>query len=132
MNITGMGTDIERVDRFAQIVENERRLSGLFCENEAAYIKQHKNAAQTACGMYCAKEAFAKALGTGIRGFRVKDIEIAHDDAGAPYIILCGSALKLWGSKNLQFWVSISHTKEYSTAVVIACEQSNKKGPQFL
>ena len=61
--------------------------------------------------------AFGKALGTGVRDFELNDVTTLNDKLGAPYIILTGKALEIAGDKNIS--VSISHTKEYATAIVI-------------
>jgi len=64
----------------------ERFAARVFTPNERAYLlaKGHESAA----GLFAAKEAVAKALGTGIRGFWPDQIEIAHDALGKPHVIL--------------------------------------------
>ena len=71
-------------------------------------------------GNWAAKESFAKALGTGVEGFSLSEVEILRDDMGAPYIRLCGNAKGIADEMGLAFSVSISHTDDLATAVVIA------------
>ena len=64
-------------------------------------------------GMWAAKEAFAKATGLGLRDFFLKDIEILHDELGAPYIKLYNKA-KIFEQK--QIYISISHSDTVAVA----------------
>jgi holo-[acyl-carrier protein] synthase len=67
-------------------------------------------------GRFASKEAYSKAIGTGInKNFGWKDIEILNDEKGKPYI---NHIKENHYSKN-KFEISISHTKEYACAVVI-------------
>ena len=88
MVILGIGTDIVKTARFKRMTE--RFVARVFTPNERAYLlgKSHESAA----GLFAAKEAVAKALGTGIRGFWPDQIEIAHDTLGKPYVILLKEA----------------------------------------
>lgn len=112
-----LGTDIIEIARVGESAKNSAFMSGVFTESERAYYEAHGKKAETLAGMFCAKEAVAKALGTGFRGFRPNDIEIYHDEAGAPQVRLLGSAKEKFPDAEPQ--VSISHCKEYATAVCI-------------
>ncbi len=73
---------------------------------------------------FCAKEAFSKAIGTGIKGFNLKDVELLRNEKGMPYFKFSGNALKIVNDKNLRFSVSITHTKEYASAAVVSWRES--------
>lgn len=112
-----IGTDIIEIERVRKSAENESFLTGVFTAAERAYYAQHGSRAETLAGMFCAKEAVAKALGTGFNGFRPGDIEITHTQSGAPTVCLAGKAKALFPDAQIE--VSISHCKEYATAVAI-------------
>lgn len=78
--------------------------------------------AERLAGRWAAKEAVAKALGSGfIQGITWKNIEINHDAAGAPQVILNGDAAQLAAEKGIKKWlISISHEKEFAVAFVEA------------
>lgn len=97
--------------------EREAFFKGVFTENERAYYAEHGKRAQTLAGMFCAKEAVAKALKSGFRGFRPCDIEILHAESGAPYAVLRGAAKELFPSVVLE--VSVSHCRDYAMAVAV-------------
>ncbi|MDE7394838.1 MAG: holo-ACP synthase [Clostridiales bacterium] len=120
-----LGTDIIEIERIAEAVQKESFLKGVFTENERAYYASHGSRAETLAGLFCAKEAVAKALGCGFRGFRPCDIEIGHDAAGAPYVTLLGAAKEKFPDTRL--CVSISHCKAYATAVVIVVSDKEAK-----
>ncbi|MBQ7257678.1 MAG: holo-ACP synthase [Abditibacteriota bacterium] len=111
MNIK-IGTDIESVSRFENL--SETFLNKCFHKSEIEYCKKHKYYAQNLCGRFCAKEAFAKAMGLPQEWH---DVEILNDDKGKPIIILHGKAKE--ALKGAKTEVSISHCSEYATATVI-------------
>ena len=82
----GLGTDIIEIERIRRAIQRERFVSHTFTPQEQAWLEtKAKNKAESAAGLFCAKEAVAKALGTGFqRGLNLKDIEITHDALGAP------------------------------------------------
>ena len=70
---------------------------------------------------FAAKEAFSKALGTGISGFNLKDVYITNDENGKPIINVQNSAEEILKNRcqNYKLHVSLSHEKEYAIAYVI-------------
>ena len=93
--IRGLGLDLCEISRMEKLAGDERFLNRYFNEGEIIYIRtKGKSAAQTMAGIYAAKEAFSKALGTGIT-FDLKEISIFHDEAGMPAYSLSGKAEKL-------------------------------------
>ena len=82
--IKGLGCDVCAISRMQKMMENPRFLERWFTAQERAYIEARPNAAQTAAGIFAAKEAFVKALGTGFSGICPDQVAITHDANGAP------------------------------------------------
>lgn len=76
---------------------------------------------------FAAKEAVAKAIGTGIRGFSFRDIEVIHDALGAPAIQLHNEAQRIAGARGIvRIYISLSHTQTVAMAAAVAekeCER---------
>lgn len=116
------GIDLVTISRINDIVtKNPRFLTRFFGNEEQTLFNSKKGNAkiQTIAGNFAAKEAFSKALGSGISGFSLNEVQILRNHLGAPYIELSGSALILFNALNAEISVSISHTDEYATAIVI-------------
>jgi len=110
--IKGIGVDIIEIGRIAQAMRGgEKFLPRNFTAAEIKYFGEKNNAPQTAAGNFAAKEAFAKALGTGFRGFGLADVEILRDNLGAPYILFRG--------ERHSCHLSISHSENYAVATVV-------------
>jgi holo-[acyl-carrier protein] synthase len=122
MNHRGIGIDMLEINRIRKSAINPRFLSRVFGERELAIYKERGSPASFLAANFCAKEAFSKAVGTGIRGFELKDVQLLRDNLGKPYLSLSGKAKILAG--NMDFDVSVSHTKEHAIAVVIGFSDS--------
>ncbi len=120
MNRISVGTDIVEIERIRKSCQSARFMERVYSEKESALFSVKKDPYPSLAGNWAAKEAFAKALGTGVRDFELSEVSVLRDNLGAPYIELTGEALKIAKSRGLYFSVSISHSKEYATAVVIA------------
>lgn len=118
--VLNVGTDIEQIASFVERIEQASFMKGVYTQQEQDYIVGKAHPAQTAAGLYCAKEAAAKALGRGFYGLKPKDLEIFHDEAGAPQLRLLGSALEQY--RELRFSLSISHSGDFAIAVCAAFE----------
>lgn len=120
--IIGIGVDIIEIERVRQAIQNNKNfLSKLFTEREIDYFISRNMNSEVIAGNFAAKEAVSKALGTGIRGFSFKDIEILRNELGKPEVILHnGSNLignKLVGNNNsLRVHLSISHNNSSAIA----------------
>jgi holo-[acyl-carrier protein] synthase len=113
--ITGIGIDIIEISRFER-KDTPAFLKRCYTENEILYMEG--SGAQTAAGLFAAKEAVVKALGTGFRGFWPRDVEICHDEAGKPYVKLHGKAEQIALEFNAgHIMVSITHNKTTAAAV---------------
>ena len=119
--IFGIGIDIVQVNRIEKNNENQNFLNKIYTEEEQDYLKKRNFNPQTAAGLFAAKEAVSKALGTGISGFNITDIEIINDEFGKPEIFLHNKALEISRDKGIdKINISISHEKDYAIAFAVA------------
>ena len=113
----GLGLDLCEIARMEKLLQDEWFLQRYFSEAEAAYIRSRgKSAPQTMAGIFAAKEAFSKALGTGII-FSLQEVCVVHDEQGQPWYELTGEAKKLSGED--RFFLSISHDAGMAAAVCV-------------
>src|SRR5690625_3907677 len=114
--IEGIGIDIVEIKRIEQLVnKSERFPKRILNENELieySKLRNKRRKYEYLAGRFAAKEAFSKALGTGIGEVRFKDIEISSTQLGAPL-------LRADGYRQEQLHVSISHSELYAVAQVI-------------
>ena len=121
MPLLGTGIDIVEVGRIERLFERQGKkfLDRVYTRAEAKYCMAKGKPAIHLAARFAAKEAVAKALGTGFaRGVRMRDIEVvAADKKGPPRIKLHGAALKRLESLGAEsVLISLSHTKEYAVA----------------
>ena len=120
MSLIGTGIDIVDVERIERLLERQGKkfLERVFTRAEAKYSMARGKPAIHLAARFAAKEAVAKALGTGFaRGVRMRDIEVIAADKGPPGIKLHGGAskrLEALGAKSIL--ISLSHTREYAVA----------------
>jgi holo-[acyl-carrier protein] synthase len=118
--ILGLGNDIIEIERIRDSIDahGDRFLARIFSDQERAYCLKHKDPAPRFAGRFAAKEAIAKAFGTGI-GKEVgwKDIEILNNSLGKPEVFLSPALQQRF--KNPTTLLSISHCKHYATAVAL-------------
>lgn len=117
-----LGNDIIEIDRIRQALEKSQSFRDrVYTPHEIDYCEsRNKGRYESYAGIYAAKEAFIKALGTGMRHGSWQDIEIYHDELGAPLICLQDTFKNIYetlGYTNIH--VSISHCKEYAMSTVI-------------
>lgn len=119
--VVGVGVDIVRVARFRRWVDNPRLAARFFHPGELSVLDRGPAAAcQSLAVRFAAKEAFGKALGSGMRGLELKDICVEQDSLGRPELRLCGSAERLLGLSGADaVHVSLSHEAEYAVACVV-------------
>lgn len=120
------GIDLVEIERILQSCENPNFVERVFGEKERAQFSAQKHPAKHMAGAFAAKEAFAKALGTGIRGFALCEVEVLHDALGAPYFALSGQAKALVDAQNLEFALSITHTDTLAAAFVTAYRKGDQ------
>jgi len=117
-----LGNDIIEIERIRQAIERSSSfVERVYTPHEIDYCEsRNKGRYESFAGIYAAKEAFIKALGTGMRYGSWQDIEIYHDELGAPLIRLQDTFKNIYetlGYTNIH--VSISHCKEYAMSTVI-------------
>ena len=100
-------------------------MSRVYTEEEIRLFARNPS---SLAGNFAAKEAVAKALGTGFVGFGPRDIEVLRDKAGAPTVLLYRRALERCRQLGAdKIWVTISHGREVAMATAVA-ESGNGKG----
>lgn len=111
----GVGIDLCEIARMQTLLDEGRSLRRMFTEEEQAYIAgKGASAAQTMAGMFAAKEAVLKALGTGMT-VPMTDIVISHTELGQPVAILTGKAAAFGGT----VLVSITHEAGMAAAFAV-------------
>ena len=116
-----VGIDTVEIKRIESLVQNkEHFLERVFSEKEQEEFIKRNNKTEHIAAAFCAKEAFSKALGTGIVGFNLNEVSLLHKENGKPYLAFTGKAQELVKKINLSFDVSITHTESIATAIVIA------------
>ena len=124
MKILGIGVDIIQNKRIKASIRNHKFKDRIFSSKELKLSNYSKNKIGFFSKRFAAKEAFAKALGTGFRNnLNFKDIEIMNDKLGKPYYAKTKKITKIirkeFRVKNFNCFLSISDEKEYSTAFTI-------------
>jgi holo-[acyl-carrier protein] synthase len=122
--IVGTGIDLVEIDRVARSIERygRRFLERVYTAQEIAYCeRKRRNAAESYAARFAAKEAGAKALGTGM-GFGVtwREIEVGREPAGRPLLLLHGRAAEIARAMGVERCsLSITHTRSEAMAMVI-------------
>ena len=124
MKILGIGVDIIENKRIKNSLKNIKFKNRLYGKKELKHSTLSKNKINYFSKRFAAKEAFAKALGTGFRmNLNFRDIEIINDKMGKPYYVKNKRITKIiqknFGIKNFKCFLSISDEKNYSTAFAI-------------
>jgi holo-[acyl-carrier protein] synthase len=122
--IAGTGTDLIEISRVADSIERygDRFLQRIYTEAEIAYCQRKRhNAAESFAARFAAKEAGAKALGTGIaKGVAWSEIEVTHLPGGRPTLRLHGRAAARAASMGVTAaHLSLSHSRDMAIAVVV-------------
>ncbi|MBN4067298.1 holo-ACP synthase [Simkania negevensis] len=119
--IYGIGTDIIEVERVRQAIERHRGrfLERLFTEAERRYCEVHADSVVHYAGRFAAKEAIAKALGTGFgKDLGWHDVEIINEKSGKPLAIIKGKREESLAA-DIVVHLSISHCRSYATATAV-------------
>ena len=123
MNIFGIGTDIVSVDRIKNSLRNKKFIGRIFNEKEILKCKKNNNSINCYAKRFAAKEAFSKALGTGIsNGINFNEIVVLNKKSGKPYISIIGETKKIlkkkFKRKKSKISLSLSDEKKYAVAFV--------------
>lgn len=114
-----VGLDMIEIRRIQKSLSLPHFLDKVFSKAEQEFFACRSFAPQTVAANFCAKEAFSKAIGTGIRGFSLKEVSLLRDELGKPYLVLEGKAKEIADGLGLSFSVSVTHTRELASVVVI-------------
>lgn len=112
--LKGTGVDIVEIDRIKEAVESfgKKFLNRVYTPLEIKYCSSlNKLKFPELAARFAAKEAYAKAIGTGMKGISWQDIEVSNDKRGKP-------ELSVQGKKSKKIFVSLSHSQKYAVATV--------------
>tara|TARA_Y100000389_G_C16980232_1_gene279903 strand:- start:52 stop:429 length:378 start_codon:yes stop_codon:yes gene_type:complete len=120
--IYGIGTDIVSVERIKKSLKNKNFLNRLFSDEEISKCNKLNNPNNCYAKRFAAKEAFAKALGTGIsKGINFNEIVIMNEKSGKPFIKLRGKTIQVIKKKfkkKPKIALTLSDEKKYAVAFV--------------
>ena len=124
MKILGIGVDIIQNNRIKKAIKSRKFRDRIYTTNEIKFSISSKNKIGYFSKRFAAKEAFAKALGTGFRNnLNFKDIEIVNNKAGKPNYLKNKKITKIiqknFKVRNYHCFLSISDENKYSTAFAI-------------
>ena len=114
------GVDLVDIERFKEVVERhgDRFLERVFTPQELDEVGANMT---SLAGRFAAKEAVAKALGTGIGAISWREVEILRGPQREPRLLLHGEAVRLAERLRLKHWaLSLSHTHTHAIASVVA------------
>lgn len=119
--VLGLGLDVVEVERVRQVLgrRGEQFLARILTQEERLDVGDPPRVTSVAA-RFAAKEAVAKALGTGIRGFSFQDVEVCRDALGSPGVRLHGGAARLAEAMGVgRVWLSLAHERSVAVAVVV-------------
>jgi holo-[acyl-carrier protein] synthase len=129
--IYGIGIDLVENRRLEKIVEKwgVKFLKRVFSAGEIQYCGGHIQSSTHYGARFAAKESFLKALGIGLgMGVKLSDIEVVHDKNGKPVLALSGGAkAQIEERKITNIHLSLTHTKEYASAIVLLEKNSETR-----
>jgi holo-[acyl-carrier protein] synthase len=120
MPIFGIGIDLVKVARVKDALERfpKRFRARVFTPSEVAFCEALADKYPSYAGRFAAKEAFSKALGTGLRGaIGWNEIDVLDNEKTRPTIKVSGRAEKILTGRRVH--ISISHLPDYATAIVV-------------
>ena len=123
MSIFGIGTDIISVDRIKNFLKKRSFINRIFNEKEILKCKNINNSINCYAKRFAAKEAFTKALGTGIsNGINFNEIVILNKKSGKPYISIIGQTKRIlnkkFKKKKIKIFLSLTDEQKYAVAFV--------------
>ena len=123
MKIFGIGTDIVKISRIKESLKKELFVQRLFNKKEISKCNKIKNYENCFAKRFAAKEAFSKALGTGIaKGINFNEILVLNEKNGKPFIKLLNKTKKKVEEKvkkkKYRISLSLSDEKDYAVAFV--------------
>lgn len=128
MEVLGIGVDMVDVERIERaLARHERFASRLFTDRERERCLDCARPGRRFAACFAAKEAASKAMGTGIKGFTWKELELLADAEGRPVLLLSGRALEVARSRGIrEILVSVTHTRDTALAFAQALGEERK------
>ena len=119
--IFGIGVDIVEVNRFSKLINNPDFINRFFNKEEQQEYNNEQTMSEHYASRFAAKEAFGKALGTGLAGFSLTDVFVKKNENGKPYLVIQNKAEEILKNNcgECKIHLSISHEKTFAVAYVI-------------
>ena len=117
--ILGIGTDLVENRRLEAWLLKPALLAKYFTEKEMEDVTASSHPSASLAARFAAKEAFGKALGIGLRGLSLRDIETRREPSGKPNLHLTGNARIQLEARGARVHLSLSHETAYSVAFVV-------------
>ncbi len=116
--IIGVGVDIIEIERIKKACQKNSFVRKIFTEKE---IELSGKKFSSLAGNFAVKEAVSKAFGTGVRNFKMTDVEVLRNELGMPFVILHNEAKEISEKMNIdKIFVSISHNTKCAVGYVVA------------
>lgn len=136
MALAGVGVDILDIARTERAIERTPAFCRrVFTDAERAYCERRARPAQHYAARFAAREAVLKALGTGFsRGVGLRDVSVAHDEAGRPVAVLTGRVKEIaqeQGVLAVEISLSFTHDVAVANAVAVTAEVRPKPRDAF-
>lgn len=117
--IVGIGTDLVENRRLEAWLTQPRLLGRYFTDTELSDVASSAHPTASLAARFAAKEAFGKALGTGLAGLPLKSIETRRDAGGRPSLHVSGAARAALEARGARVHLSLTHESAYSLAFVV-------------
>lgn len=116
--IIGIGVDIIEIERIKKACQKEGFIKKIYTEKEIELFLGKYN---SLAGNFAVKEAVSKAFGTGVRNFKMTDIEVLRNEFGMPFVVLRDEAKKVSDKAGVsKIFVSISHNVKCAVGYAVA------------
>ncbi len=114
-----VGIDSVEIGRIENSVKNKKFITKVYGDEELREISLRGLHPRSYAVCFAAKEAFSKAIGTGIVGFALCEVQLVHNELGAPLLLLSGKAKEIADERGFKFTVSVTHTDTVATVIVL-------------
>lgn len=114
--IYGIGVDMTEISRVSKACSKESFLRKVYSQRE---IDLYGERPEKLAAGFAAKEAFSKALGTGVRGFSMNEVELLRDDLGKPFFEFSGRAADIVSGIGLRPFVSVTDEGDLVTVFTV-------------